>query len=217
MFDKHRAKVAAEAYAKALGEWQGQRDGMAELIQTAETFEGVASNDVMLRDSERLFLTVAGAALVGERRLPGQWKGKSQGFSIPVGSIGGRSIRYRTGTSRGHLVQGAVVPAAVDTGTVFVTNQRVIFQGKKQTRECLFPKLIGFEHDADGSTTFSVSNRQKPTTIHYGPAAAPTFDFRFDLALAHFRSEVPALVQTLQGYLAQIDATRPVAPAALPA
>jgi len=54
--------------------------------------------------------------------------------------------------------------------TVFITNQRVIFQGSKQTRECAFAKLIGFEHDdATGSTTFSVSNRQKPTTIHYGP------------------------------------------------
>ncbi|MGO8687064.1 MAG: hypothetical protein ACLQT7_07760 [Candidatus Dormibacteria bacterium] len=59
MFDKHRAKVAAEAYAKALSEWQVQRDGMAELIQTAETFAGAPSNDVMLRNGEKLFLAVS--------------------------------------------------------------------------------------------------------------------------------------------------------------
>jgi hypothetical protein len=216
VFDKHRAKAAAKAYEQAFGEWQTQHDGQAELLQAAETFAGVASNEVMLRDGERLFLTVAGTALVGERRAPGQWKGKSQGFSIPVASIGGRSIRYRTGTTRGHFVQGAMVPTAVDVGTVFVTNQRVIFEGKKQTRECLFTKLVGFQHDADGSTTFSVSNRQQPTTIHYGPGAAPTFDFRLDLALAHFRGQVPALVQTLQQDLAQIDAARPTPPPPVP-
>jgi hypothetical protein len=217
VFEKHRAKAAAKAYEEALAQWQYQRDWQAELLQTAETFGGATSNEVMLRDGETLFLTVTNSALMGEQRAPGQWKGKSQGFSIPVASIGGRSIRYRTGTSRGHFVQGSMVPAAVDTGTVFITNQRVIFEGKKATRECLFAKLIGFQHDADGSTTFSVSNRQKPTTIHYGPAAAPVFDFRLDLAVAHCRGQIPALLQTLRQDLAQLDATRPTPPSPIPA
>jgi hypothetical protein len=130
-----------------------------------------------------------------------------------VGSIGGRSVRYRVGTTQGHYVQGAPTPTAVDTGTVYITNQRVIFQGAKQTRECAFAKLIGFQHsDDEGSTTFSVSNRQKATTIHYGPKLSGSFDFRLDLALAHFRGTVGNLVRQLQMEVDQLDAGRPVAP-----
>jgi hypothetical protein len=93
----------------------------------------------------------------------------------------------------------------------------VIFQGAKQTRECLFAKLIGFQHsDALGSTTFSVSNRQKPTTIHYGPALSDSFDFRLDLALAHFRGTVAALVDQLQADLDKLDTERPAAPPSSP-
>jgi len=62
---------------------------------------------------------------------------------------------------RGHYVSGAPTPTAIDNGTVYVTNQRVIFQGSKQTRECKFAKLLGVQHDdVEGSTTLSVSNRQ---------------------------------------------------------
>lgn len=75
-------------------------------------------------------------------------------------------------------------------------------------------KLIGFQHsDTEGSTTFSVSNRQKATTMHYGQALSGAFDFRLDLALAHFRGTVGDLVRRLQAELAQLDAQRPVAPA----
>jgi hypothetical protein len=134
-----------------------------------------------------------------------------------VAAVHGRTIRYRVGETRGHLVQGAPVPTAIDRGTVYITNQRVIFQGAKQTRECLFAKLIGFQHsDADGSTTFSVSNRQKPTTIHYGAQLSGAFDFRLDLAIAHFRGTVGQLVSQLKEDLAQIDAARPVPPVSAP-
>jgi hypothetical protein len=56
-------------------------------------------------------------------------------------------------------------------------------------------------------------DRQKPTTIHYSPALASSFDFRLDLALAHFRGTTSDLVSQLQAELAQLDAQRPAAPA----
>ncbi|MGA8922075.1 MAG: hypothetical protein WB682_02940, partial [Candidatus Dormiibacterota bacterium] len=160
-----------------------------------------------------LFYKVTGAALVEERRGPTQWRGGSHGVSFPIGSIGGRSIRYRVGATRGHIVQGTPSPTAIDSGTIFVTNQRVVFEGANQTRECLFAKLIGFQHDdAEGFTTFSVSNRQKPMIVHYGPQLSGAFDFRLDLALAHFRGTVADFVTQLQQGLAQLDAERPIAP-----
>jgi hypothetical protein len=195
---------------KAVGNWQAERDEFASLLQTAMTFNGTASSDLLLSASEAVFYTVTGCSLIEDRKTQGHYVGRSSGFSIPVGSIGGRAVRYRVGASRGHYVQGASRPTAIDTGTVYITNKRVIFQGGKQTRECAFAKLIGFHHDdRSGLTTFSVSNRQKPTTVHYGPSLSASFDFRLDLALAHFKGTVGDLVRQLQADLAQVDASRP--------
>jgi hypothetical protein len=210
VFQQHRAKKAAREHQEALDHWQAHRDGYAEFLRVAQTFRGSSSSELMLGPGEAVFYKVTGASLVEPRRTAGHYEGKSSGISIPVGSLGGRSVRYRVGASRGHYVQGTPVPTAIDAGTVYITNKRVIFQGAKQTRECLFAKLVGFRHsDSEGSTTFSVSNRQKPTTIHYGPKLSGPFDFRLDLALAHFKGTVPILVRQLQSELARFDAARP--------
>jgi hypothetical protein len=215
VFEKHHEKKAEKEYEEALAKWQPERDAYAELLRLAMGFAGIATNEIILSPGEALFFKVTGAALIEERAGKGHWQGGSAGVSIPIGSVHGRSVRYRVGTTRGHYVQGAPTLTAIDHGNVFVTNRRIIFVGSRQTRECAFAKLIGFEHDDKaGSTTFAVSNRQKPTTVHYGPEVAPHFDFRLDLALAHFRGATAALVAQLQHDLAQVDAERPVAPAA---
>lgn len=216
MFEKHKEKKAAEAHARALANWQAQRDGTAQLLQLAETFHGAATPELMLKPAEALFFKVTNVALVEERRGQGHYSGASSGVSIPIGTLGGHAVRYRVGTTRGHYVAGTPTPTAIDTGTVFITNQRVIFQGSKQTRECLFAKLIGFEHDdGAGATTFSVSNRQKPTVIHYGPALAGDFDFRLDLALAAFKGTQDQMVATLRTQLAAVEAAKPAPQPAL--
>jgi hypothetical protein len=212
VFEQHRAKKAAKAYQGDLARWETERAGYAELLEVAQSYQGSVSGEIMLGAGEAVFYKVTEASLIEERRGQGHYQGRSSGVSIPVGSIAGRSVRYRVGASRGHFVQGAPVPTAIDTGTVYITSKRVIFQGVRQTRECAFAKLIGFQHDTGGSTTFSVSNRQKPTTIHYGAALSGAFDFRLDLALAHFGGTVGDLVGRLQAELAQLDAERPAAP-----
>ena len=179
-FEGHRAKKAAEAYQQALTQWQSERDAYARYLELAEKFNGSKEAEIVLGPDEALFYSVTGASLIEESPRQGHpTRGHNSGFSIPIGSVHGRSVRYRVGQTRGRLQsERAPTTTAIDTGTVFITNKRVIFQGTKQTRECLFAKLIGFEHsDSDGSTTFSVSSRQKPTTIHYGPGLSANFDF----------------------------------------
>jgi hypothetical protein len=214
MFERHKEKRAAADYQAALARWQHERDGEAAAVAFAQSYTGETASELMLHSGEAAFATITDAALVEERRGRGQWQGGSSGVSVPIGSLGGRSIRYHVGASRGHYVQGTPHPTAVDTGTVYITDQRVVFQGHAQTRECLFAKLLACEASEDGSTTFSVSNRQKPTTIHYGPQLNGWVQLRLDLALAHYRHEVPALVERLQHELATIDAAKPVPPAA---
>ncbi len=216
MFEDHKAKKAAKEHEEALAAWQADRDAQEDLLDTAKTSTGSGADSIMLKPGEAVFAKVTNTALVEDRKGPGHYQGHSQGVSIPIAKVGGRSIRYRVGVNKGHYVSGTPTPTAIDTGTTFITNQRVIFQGGEQTRECAFAKLIGFEHDdRDGSTTFSVSNRQKPTTIHYGPGIAGWFDFRLDLGLAHFRGTVAQLVTELQNGLDEIDKHRPPEPAAV--
>lgn len=218
LFEEHRVKKAAREHAEALAAWQADRSAQASMVETAKHYQGAGSDTLMLKAGEAVFFTVTGASLVEDRRGAGHYSGRSQGISVPVGSIGGRTVRYRVGANKGHYVQGAPTPTAIDTGTVFVTNQRVIFQGGKQTRECAFAKLIGFQHDdVDGTTTFSVSNRQKPTTIHYGPGASGPFDFGLDLALAHYKGTVEAMVADLEHGLDEIDRHRPPDPVGMAA
>lgn len=212
MFEKWKAKKAAKQYEEQMVQWQQHRDASQALLSLAQTYSGEPSDDLILKKGEAVFAYVTEASLIEERRGAGQWQGRSSGVSIPVGY----GIRYRTGGSRGHFVQGAPMPTAIDTGTVFITNQRVVFQGARQTRECRFDKLVGVKHTDDGATIFSVTNRQKPTVVAYGADLSAWFDFRLDLALAHYRDEVPALVARIQQDIAALDAAKP-SPPALPA
>jgi hypothetical protein len=218
MFEKHKAEKAAKEYREALAHWQTLRDGYAHLLELAQQFQGEATDEVMLKSGEALFYKVTNTSLIEERRAPGHYTGGSTGFSIPVATVGGHAVRYHIGATRGTYVQGAPIMTGVDTGTTYITNQRVIFEGGKQTRECLFAKLIGVTHDdSGGETTISVSNRQKPTTIHYGPGLAGNFDFRLELALAHYKGTVDEFVNQVRSELGQIEAAAPQAPATLPA
>ncbi len=214
MREDHAAKKAAKQYEQAAAAWQEEYDAQSELLRLAETFTGSTAEGIILQRGEALFCQVTDTALVEERKGPGHYAGRSTGVSIPVGL----GMRYRVGANRGHYVQGTPTPTAIDRGTTYVTNQRVVFQGGHQTRECLFAKLIGYQHhDDEGVTTFSVSNRQKPTTIQYGPSVAGWFDFRLDLAVAHFQGTVDQFVGGLRQELAALEQRRPSAPVELPA
>lgn len=214
MFEDHKAKKAAKEHEQVLAAWRAERDAQADLLDTAKTSTGSSADSIVLKKGEAVFAKVTTTSLIEERKGAGHYAGHSQGVSIPIAKFGGRSVRYRVGVNKGHYVSGTPTPTAIDSGTTFITNQRVIFQGGKQTRECAFAKLIGYEHDDNvGSTTFSVSNRQKPTTIHYGPDIAGWFDFRLDLGLAHCNGTVAELIAELQDGLHEIDKHRPPEPA----
>jgi hypothetical protein len=216
--DAQRAAAAAQrSYEEALARWGERRDAAAHLLEVATDFSGTTSVDgLLLKAGEALFASVKNAALIEEHKGAGHWEGRSSGVSIPIGSLGGHSVRYHVGATRGHYVQGAPVAAASDTGTFYLTDQRAVFVGSKRTSECAFSKLVAYRHDdAAGTTTLSVSNRKKPTVVAYGSEVAGWVDFRFDLALAHFRNELPALLKRLERDIAEVEASKPLPPAPL--
>ncbi|HUD07686.1 MAG TPA: hypothetical protein VMQ52_01260 [Candidatus Saccharimonadales bacterium] len=218
MFQKHKAKVAEQKaekqYQSDLAKWEVQDKLFTSYIEVAKTFKGNSSGEIMLKPGEALFYKVTGASLVGEKRGAGHYEGRSQGVSVPIGHIGHSTVRYRAGASKGHFVQGTPYEAAVDVGTAFITNRRVIFEGAKQTRECSFDKLIGTNFDTQkGQATFSTSNRQKPTTIHYGLDVSAFFVFRFQLAMAYYKHTLPQLMDYLVKHKAELEANKPIPPA----
>jgi hypothetical protein len=206
VFKHHRERAAQEREEEAKATRDQQWQGYAELVELAETFHGTATDALVLNRGEAAYYVVTNAALVEERRGRGHYQGGSTGFSVPIGL----GMRYRVGGFRGHYVQAPPTPTAIDTGTMVITNKRVVFVGQRQTRECRFEHLLAVHHDdEEGETTISVSNRQRPTILYYGSALSAQVDFRLSLALADFAGTRDQLVTQLRQELAAADSQAP--------
>jgi len=213
VFEKSKAKKAEAAYQTALATWQHEHDELSAILETARTRSGQPSATVMLKKGEAVFATIGGVGLVEMRRGAGHYAGHSQGVSIPIGSLGGRSVRYRVGVQKGHFVQGAPQQQSVDQGQLIVTNQRLVFLGKAKTIECLFAKLVSIQQGT-GEISVSVSNRQKPTVIHYGAALDGWMQLRLALALAISRGEAEQFAVSIEQNLSELETEKPQPPTA---
>lgn len=190
MLRRHHAETQSDS-------WQAEEDHLQALLVDAQTNIGVhAGVPLALKKNERVFQVLTGAVLIEPKRLPGQWQGRSKGMSFHIA----KGVNYRIGATKGHYVQGDEVPSPIDTGSVTITDQRVVFQGAKATREWAFSKLLGIQHVGSHKspwTAIQVSNRQKVSGFMYTPVFADQVHFRLDLALAHFNSEVDEVVRGL--------------------
>jgi hypothetical protein len=211
VFEKHKENKAEKEYEAHLQAWQSEHDELTAVLQAATTRQGLASSDIMLKRGEMVFATVSNASLVEDRRGPGHYAGRSQGVSIPIGSVGGRSIRYRVGASKGHFVQGDLHAEGVDAGQLIFTNQRVLFVGSKKTVECAFAKLISADVE-DGDIYLSVSNRQNVTRVHYGSKLDGWVHIRLALAMSIARGDADQFAAQVQAQLNELEAKKPIQP-----
>jgi hypothetical protein len=214
VFEKHKAKKARHEYEAALATWQVQHDELAAVLDQARSGSGMTSDVIVLKKGETVFGSVTGVGLIELRKGAGHWQGGSSGISVPIGKVGGRSIRYHVGATRGHYVQGTPHPEAVDRGTMYVTNQRIVFVGSSRTTECPFTKLVSVQRHP-GELAVAVSSRQRPTVLHYGPALDHWVALRLDLALSTFNGEADRFAQNLAAQLAELEACKPHEPTAL--
>ena len=103
------------------------------------------------------------------------------------------------------------VPAR-DTGTVVVTDRRVVFTVAVQEREWTLDDVTGITHDElVPETWLSVSYRKRPSGFRYPAATAVSLRFAVALGLAASRGTRSALAAQLQR---QADDLAPVAPTA---
>jgi hypothetical protein len=212
--ERHHHAHALEQWRAADADWQAAQDTLAGMVDLAGRFGGVTRAEqpdiaLELRRGERLFFAMDGAGLIEPRRLPGHWQAGYSGFSFRVA----RGVRWHVGGSRGHYLPGAEVPTPVDTGLASITDQRVVFQGARASREWLFAKLLGYQHATDVPwTAIQVSNRQKVSGLLYDREHAEEFHFRLALALAHYHDDVAGFVAQLNGQLAEHAKLRPAPP-----
>lgn len=131
-----------------------------------------------------------------------------QGISIPVASIGGRSISYSVGASKEH-VNRTTVATVVDQGRLVITSQRMVYFGAKQTREFLFSKFIGIEWPGPGQIAIAVSNRKTVTLLNYQSYSAFDLEMTVTVAQADFTGARAQLIQELEDTVAQVRAAEP--------
>lgn len=222
MFENFKAKRLAaqakrqqeQARAQAAAtqtQWQSQHDTVSAMIALASG-TGFAPDGLMMHRGETCFGSLSNCSLIEERKGAGHFVAGNAGVSIPVGKIGNYPIRYHVGATRGHYVQGTPSATAVATGTMFITDHRIVFLGPTQTRECSFDKLVGINQDDQaGVVTISVTNRQHPTNIAFGSQMAEWVRFHLAVALAHYHDTTDQLLDQLKQQLADIDSKKPSA------
>jgi hypothetical protein len=86
-----------------------------------------------------------------------EMRGGYSGFSVPIV----KGVRYRVGAYRGHSVVTGTSLQAADSGVLCLTSQRVVFQGQRQTVECLLAKLVGMNVFDTASTCMCQTERTR--------------------------------------------------------
>jgi len=207
---EHERERAQAAYQAALVAWQRDETQLRDFLE-ATTQPGGRSSATELKASEGCFLDYNAAALVEPRREPGHYTGGYSGFSFRIA----KGVRYHVGGTRGTYVPGPENPTAIDSGTLTITDRRVVFRGIKQAREWTFEKMLGYHHDEHAPVTYvQVSNRQKVSGFVYDVPHIPLVRFSLALALAHYHGAIDDLRHQLEEELHQHQAERP-APVAL--
>jgi hypothetical protein len=157
-------KDALAALAEAVGFEQAdfERHDLYTRLQVAKLNDRrlpvVDTPNLMAKRGEVVHLETS-AALMNEVAVR-EWRGGSSGVSFRVAP----GVRYRVGSSRGHVVTLGTQLQVADTGLLAITNQRAAYLGSRKTVEMPYSKLIGMQVYSDG-ISFSLSNRQNAPLI----------------------------------------------------
>lgn len=189
--------------------WQKEYSEAEERLNFIQTFEGQDTDEGLLLQSGEKLLFQIPVGLIEERAGQTRYVGGHSGISVPIGSIGGHSIRYSVGSSRGHIERSAPVETEVDRGLLSVTNTRVLFVGAKQTREADFKKIIGINHPYSNRIVISSSNRQKATVLSYDPKFTKVLRLMILIAQADFLGNRDELLKAAVNDINEIRSEEP--------
>lgn len=142
-----------------------ERVNLYRLLYYAETcpFEDLPTFgrvSIVLRQGEKLYFA-AGSNVIEERVVDRQYIAVSQGMSFRIM----KGVSYRVGATKGrvHTVKGMV---PVSSGTLAVTDRRLVYVGDSKSLNTPFDKLLDVHLYKDG-LRFSSTTRQKPVVIEF--------------------------------------------------
>ncbi|HYA69492.1 MAG TPA: hypothetical protein VED63_12240, partial [Acidimicrobiales bacterium] len=210
MSRRRKEKEAAEEQAA----WQGDLERLQWFLNRAQHAQGSTNADdasipVALRADEHALLVLQGVELIEPRRMPGHWVGASNGFTFHVA----RREDPGEGKGTGHVVEGESVATPIDTGSVTVTDRRVVFTGAREAREWDFEHTVGFHnYDAPPWTALPVAGRDKISGVRYPQEASEGFRFALALGMARARGNAGSLIADLNEQLARLESERPGQP-----
>jgi hypothetical protein len=151
--------------AEAIGISRAQIEAQADLytrLQVAKLNDGrlpVFEGGQLIPKKGEIVHIETSAALMKEVAVR-EWQGRSQGVSFRVA----KGVRYRVGSTRGHLVTVGTQLQIADTGRIAVTSKRVVYLGTRKSIEMPFAKIMGMHLYTD-AIQFSLSNRQSAPLI----------------------------------------------------
>ena len=210
------AQAAQFKYNVELTQWQkdyslGER--LLKAVEACRDGSNAVSVEMVLKKGEHSIWS-GPAGLIETRKTAGGYVGKSRGVSIPIGHTG---LRYRVGASSGTFVPGKEYQSVVDSGTVTLSNQRVVFTGQKESREWSFSKWLGA--DANSSETiylFHVSNRQKVSGLGFNTVeVGHEFNRFLGLALQIQDGEFQGELEELRASVNELTSKKPQEPKAI--
>lgn len=204
-------KYALAIYKKDFADWQtdiATFKKIAAAFELAAKGEDAASNLAIQKKGE--FVLWRGQGQFHEAgRSAGQFRATSQGFSIPV--VAG--IRYRVGATRGTYTSGDPIQAYAEVGDVFLTTQRVMFNGMFNTKEWAFSKWNGAATSADEDDfIFHVSNRQKTSGVLFSRSDGREFNRFLASAILAAEDGIPSALKEIAKSLRELEEDKPAHP-----
>lgn len=169
--EEHELLDVADALGIEQSDFEGRFLDVAQHLMIARVNDGrlpVLDQHLLIGKSGEVVHMETSAALLKEV-VHREYRGGGGGVSVPLGL----GARFSTGGFRGKSVVVGTSLEAADSGTLSVTDRRVVFQGQKKTLECRYDKMVGMEAFSDG-LRIGVSNRQTASLfrIPAGPVVA---------------------------------------------
>jgi Protein of unknown function (DUF2510) len=203
---RRRAKEAAAEQAA----WQAELERLQWFVNRAEQAPGStnaedASIPVALHQGEHALLVLQGVDLLEPRRVPGHWSGGPNTFAFHVA----RRASAGQGTT-GEGTGGDLTFMPLDTGSVTITDRRVVFSGGREAREWDFQQALGFHnYDDPPWTAIPVTAREKISGVRYPSEAAEGFRFALALGMARACGGADSLIADLRNQLAEVESENP--------
>lgn len=120
----------------------------------------VISNSGLILKSGEIAHFIINADLLEERVISRNYQGGSSGVNFRVA----KGVSFRVGQQKGRMVSKTGI-VAVDNGDFIITNQRMMFKGRKKSFNYSFNKLIGYTVFSDGLDINSEDGKTRSLSI----------------------------------------------------